>query len=268
MNTILQITVKLGDILLGWLFYLPQDLRFLALALITTVLMSVCKYLVVDVDWLSRARNDLKTLASLIKNARAEKDKSALERYRYTCALIRMKQLKAELKSLVIVLIPLLLIGTWSWYRMEHNSPVKNETLEVTVRAPASAIGQIIYLVPSDGVQPDQRAKTIDPSSEGPFPGSASWTLRLASPGKSFLLSFRSGNTTVEQPVVAVGNHYKPPPPRDQGIDLYSKLVMEEARLFGIVPGSERIGIPAWVVAYLLLVLLLLPLSRRILKVS
>ena len=268
MNTIVQLTVKLGDLLLGWLFYLPRDLRLLALALITTVIMCVFKYLVVDTDWLARARGDLKTLARLIKNARAEKDTAALERYRYTRALIRMRQLKAELKSLVIVLIPLLLIGTWSWYRMEYNPPAEDETVEVAVHTPASAIGQIIYLVPADGIEPDQRIKVIDQSTEGSYHGIASWTLRMNSSDPSHILVFRTGDRTIEQPVITVGKHYQSPPIRDNDTDWHSELVMEETKLFGIVPGIDSMGVPPWVMAYVLLVLLLLPLSRRILKVS
>lgn len=267
MNGFVEIIVKTGDYLLGWLLYLPRDLRLLMLAVLTTFLMSVFKRFVTDTQWLERARNDLKVLNGLIRQARAAEKRPDLDRLRYTRALIQLRRLRAEFRALVVVIVPLLIIGAWAWHRMEYRVPSAGEVVEVIVMAPAASIGEPVYLVPTEGVSSDGWVKVIASSGDTELPGRASWSL-VTGGGESRPLLFRTGSLTLEQGIKTGGRHYQSPSFTVHDGGWRTELVMEEIKLFGKVPGIERFDSPPWVTAYLILTMLLLPVSRRLLKVG
>ena len=267
MNPWTETLLRCGDYLLGWLLYLPRDIRLIALAVLTSLLLSIVKKAVADREWLSRAKCDLKRLKALLKNARKEKDSESLERYRYTRAMIQLKQLRYELKTLAWVMLPLLLIGSWSWHRMEFEPPTKDSSFEVILRTPASSIGQVAYLVPNDATHVDNWVKPIVQSGNSAYPGIAIWSVTPSPISGMARLSLRSGNNTYEQPVLTGGRYYQVPQFTQHGEGWRTELKMREVKLFGVLPGVRRLGFPPWVTAYVLLVVLLLPISRRCFRV-
>ena len=46
--------------------------------------------------------------------------------------------------------------------------------------------------------------------------------------------------------------------------DVVTELQMKPRKLFNIVPGIDVIGFPPWLVAYLIIVLPLVPLMKRV----
>jgi hypothetical protein len=51
------------------------------------------------------------------------------------------------------------------------------------------------------------------------------------------------------------------------GRDVTLTLRLPERRLFGIVPGWPQLGLPAWLVGYLAIVIPFVPLLKKILKI-
>src|SRR5438552_8554430 len=91
-----NLSLAVGDFLLGWLLRLPRDLTLAVVAVFTALLLIGVRWLTTRQDLLRRAAEDTKRLKQLLRQARRERDEAALQRYRTTRAQIGWLKLKAE----------------------------------------------------------------------------------------------------------------------------------------------------------------------------
>lgn len=258
-----------GDLLLGWLLALPGDLSLFAVALLTSLTVVLIRRFTTDQELLGRCRADRKRLKALIKEAKAAKDQAARERYRRTDATVGLMLLRAELKPLLCALIPLGLLATWCFERLEYLPPELGAPVTLRFQCPRSAAGRLVHLVPAQGWQSEQGwIKRLTPSASDDFSAEAVWTLTAAEAGPA-LLRIRSQDQSFAHPVEVGARRYAPvlvahtPDGR-----LASSVELRQRQLFGVVPGWKFAGLAPWLVGYLLLTLPLVFLSRAVLRVN
>src|SRR5256885_5839424 len=79
-----NLSLAVGDIVLGWLLRLPRDLTLVVVAVFTALLMIGVRYLTTQQDRLRRAAEDTKRLRELVREAKGKRDNGALKRYQAT----------------------------------------------------------------------------------------------------------------------------------------------------------------------------------------
>ncbi|MBI2929381.1 MAG: hypothetical protein HYY24_27260 [Verrucomicrobia bacterium] len=257
----------LMDWLLGWLLHLPSDAALFALAIASAGLFKGVRFFTTNQDLLRRCQADRKRLKVLLKEARQSGDKETLRRLRVTTGMIALKQLKAEGKPLLAALVPIALLATWAAQRLEFHPLRAGERVQVNAYFPVSAVGNVVHLVPEESVTArDGWIREIEAMPNEKTPGGlASWTLQAAPhrhrlqfryQGRTYTHSLRVGERRYETPLSLFD---------DRLLSVAVKL--EPVRLFGIVPGISAFAFPPWLVAYLVLTVPLVMISKRLVKI-
>ncbi len=230
------------DFIFGWLLRLPSDVTLIVIALMTSGILTLVRKWTTNQDVLGRAAADDERLAVLIKEAKKAGNKEAVARYRVTKAHIGMVKFKQEGKPTLISLLPIALLATWAFARLEFLPPEPGETVVAVATVPVAAAGEIVHLVPVPGVTATDG--WVKPLAVADNAATASWQLRIdhAVPADGLVVRRVAGDVPVE-------------------------LRLRERRLFGVVPGLPVIGLPAWLVGYLLIVILFVPLLKKMLKI-
>ena len=152
LETINNFVLQFSDPLFNWILSLPRDLRFVIVAVITSGFLAIARKLTTDQEWLKRANDDEVRLKQLVKEAKKDGDKEAVTRYKGTMGHIKMLGLKYEGKPLLWALIPILLIATWAFCRLGNVAPAADTPVTVKFYVPAGAIGEVIHMLPQDGL--------------------------------------------------------------------------------------------------------------------
>lgn len=259
----------LADRLLGWLLALPSDLALLLVALITSLLMRGVRWLTTNQELLARIEQDRKVLKARIRAARARGDKAEAERARALGTRVALRALTQEGVPLLATLIPVALLATWCWFRLEFNPVREAEPVTLSVYTPASAIGIVAHVIPQDGLQSPQWVQPVVATTNraGEKTGVARWTLQGLAREQPYPILIRSGERTLEQALLVGGPRYAPDSTRIHEDGWISQMELKPVKLFGIVPGMPAHGLPAWLAGYLILVLALMPVTRRLTRV-
>jgi hypothetical protein len=270
-----NLSLAVGDFLLGWLLRLPRDLTLLTIATFTALLMIGVRRVTTNQDLLRRAATDGRRLRQLAKEARRQGDKNALQRYKTTRSRIAFVKLKAECLPLVVSLLPIGLLATWAMYRLEYLPVKPGEIIELAVYTPVVDAGEVIHVVlPAHGVAVDGTPirKVQAVKEEGQSYGLATWNLRAEGRPEPYTLTLRIKDRSFERELL-VGRRIYAPPVKDHGGEYISKWEREPYRLldwmpnFTGVPGIDAIGLPPWLVAYVILVIPLTLVLKRVLNV-
>jgi hypothetical protein len=228
------------DFLFGWLLRLPPDAALIAVAVLSGTVLTLVRKWTTDQDLLKRAAADNRRLAELMRDAKRVRDKEALARHRATKARVGLIKFKAEGKPLLISLVPIALIAMWAFQNLQFVPPRPGEVVEVVASAPLSAAGEIVHLVPEPGLEaPEGWVRAL-----GPDGGAARATWRV------------KGDRVLKAEGLTV-----------RGRDCEVALRLKELKLFGVVPGIPALHLPAWMVGYLLIVLLFVPLFKKIARI-
>ena len=270
--------VSSGDTVFGWLLALPRDAALIALALATVLTSLAARRWCANQDRLRRSVADLRVLKRLKREAkRAGRTRGELLRFDQTAARVRWGQLIVDLRVLGIVLIPLLWLATWAAVRFDYEPIVPGKVYTVTARLPSSSVGRIAHLVPEPWFTPESSliARAV-PDPDQPGWARAVWQLRFADQSAAntatLAMTLRHGGETVAHPVYLDGRRPSPAVvPASASLSgagasrlMESRLSVSEYRFLGWVPGWPAAGLAPWVVAYLLLSLLLLPIAKRV----
>jgi hypothetical protein len=269
-----NLSLAVGDFLLGWLLRLPRDLTVLMVAILTALLMIGVRRITTNQDLLRRAAEDGRRLRQLAKEARLQGDRNALQRYKMTRSRIGLIKLKAEGLPLVVSLLPIGLLATWALFRLDYLPVKPGEPVELCVYTPVADAGEVIHVVPADGVVAEggwvRKVKAV--TEEGPPFGLATWTLRAEGRAEPYQLTLRLKDRSFDRELL-VGRRIYALPVFDHGADYVSEWKRKPYRLldwipdFAGVPGVDAIGLPPWLVAYVILVIPLTLLLKRALNV-
>ncbi len=260
-----------GDFLLGWLLALPRDAAIVAIALITSLVLTLVRKWFTNQELLGRCAADLRRLKQLLREARARGDKPSVRRMKGTVSLIKLKQLSAEGRVLLVALLPLALLATWGIERLEYLPPAVGEELTLRAYYPLSSVDRLTHLVPPEGfdLRPASSAvQQVRADEEGARNGVAEWVLIARGPEAKTELTIRHQDRAVSHGLRVDGRAYEPPVQmHDENLILATEIQLTQARFLGLVPGAPAIGLPPWVVAYLLLALALVYPLRKVLRV-
>jgi len=260
---------SLLDYPLGWLLALPRDVTILIVAVATSLVLTLARKWTTNQDQLRRCRSDVRRLKQLIRQAKREKDKAALKRLRATLGMVGAMRFKAEGMPLLVAIVPIALLAIWAVERLDYIPPKAGRDLVVRAYYPVSSVGQLTHLVPPPAMEvrghPIQLVE-IDP--DGQQNGIASWVLRPSAGSGSTELVIRHQGHTARHPVRVGGRIYAPPLVAHEGGKIQvTEAVLRRAKFLGIVPGIPWIAFPPWLVAYLIVVIPLVPVLRRALRV-
>lgn len=242
------------DYLLGWLLHLPTDVALVLIALGTSLVLAIVRLVTTDQDLLHRVAEDKRTLRQLARQARANGNKADARRHRENITHITWhslgRTLKGEGLTLLAAIVPLALVGTWCFYRLEYHPPKASQPVEFSLITPASEIDTIVHLVPQRGVQCS--SGWVQPIQEDALPrGIARWQLIFEPRAEPYELMVRHGNQSLAHPVIVGQRQYLPPEVAHD--TRFTRIALEPVKLFNLVPGLPQLALPPWAVAYLLL---------------
>jgi len=281
-----ELSLNLFDSLLGWLLDVPREITLIGVALLTAALLTGIRWWTTDQDRLGRAAADLKRLKQLRREARRGGDRAAVARLSATQARISLLKLRAEIKPLLVVLLPLALLATWAFYRLEFHPPRPDETVELAAYLPLSAVqddassGELAHIVPQAGLR-SENGWVQTPQKVAAPPGAwdrfVAWLTRqevklpppdavavwrLHGEADSYTLVLRYRDKTLERQLLVGQRNYAAAWDVRAGESIITELRQREVRLFGL-PGLAT-WLPAWLVGYLVLTIPLAVLLKRV----
>ena len=148
-----NVSLAVGDFFLGWLLLLPRDLTLAIVVIFTALILIAVRQLTAPQDRLRRAGADGRRLKHLIKEAKRQGDKDAVQRYAGTRSLIGMVKLKAEGWPLVASVVPVALLATWALFRLEFLPVRQGQRVELVLYTPVTVAGEVAHVVPEDGLK-------------------------------------------------------------------------------------------------------------------
>ena len=258
------------DVLLGWLLWGPRDLALLLFAAGTALLTVLARRAFTNQDLLRRCADDLPKLNQFLREAQQTPDKPLeRQRFRSTIAIIKGMQFAADLKVLAVVIVPVAALACWATERFDYFPPRVGD--EITLRAvfPISSVDHVTHLVPIHGIELRSPAiQRIQSNPQSPSSSFVEWRLHFSSEVGELPLTIRHrGETAVER--VAIGRSTYLPPQQDHPNEWlqHTEIDLVRYRPLGIPVKTEAIGLPPWMIGYMLLTLLLVPLFKRVWRV-
>lgn len=269
--------MAVADPALGWLLSLPKDLALAIVAVGTGAIITFARLFTTNQDLLRRCDRDKKRLKELTREARARKDKAAVQRHRATLHMIAMMTMKQEGLPLLLAILPLAVLGTWCFQRLAFTPPKAGEAIAVTVHLPESAVGDLAHIVPRAGIRdvsgPNGQSRWIQevvsdvaPKTGKTVGGVAVWRIQADASPEPHTLEIRYKQASVETELSVGRRTYSPPVafyPADSPIGCV-QLDMRPVKLFGVVPGIGFLHLQPWLVAYFLIAIPSVTLLKRI----
>lgn len=255
------------DVLLGWLLAWPTDAVILVVAVATSLVLVLVRRWTTDQDLLKRVAEDKRRQKVLAAEARERGDMEAARRHKANRAAITLRSMprlmRGEALTLLASVVPIALVATWCFYRLEYHPPRAGKPIEVALDAPVSAVGQVAHLVPQEGLSADGgwvRIVTADKAGEPR--GIATWTLRAEERVEPYALILRVGDRSFKHALL-VGQRQYLPPRADHGDGFITEVRLREVKLFGRLPGVPRLYLPAWMTAYLIVAIAMTFVLKR-----
>ena len=260
--------ISLGafDFLLGRLLAWSPDAALLVVAIGSGAILTLVRLFTTNQDLLRRAARDKKRLKELKRQARAQRDREAVKRYRATASMIAMKTAKYEPLPLLVAIVPIAMLATWCFARLQYHPPRPGEEVAVCLYTPISAAGEPAHVVPQDGLEADRWVQPVEPvDDQEPACGMATWKLKAAV-AEPHRLTVRVKRDSFEHGL-AVGGWTYSRPVIDHGSGFITELKMRPVKLFNLVPGIPWIHVPPWLVGYLIVVIPTVVLIRRVFRI-
>ena len=277
LERLLDATLTLGDLLLGWLLYFPPTAAVAVLGILTCLLMMLVRRWTTNQDLLARAHADRRRLRVLMREARVAGDKNAARRYRTTNGEIALKLVRAEGKPLLAALLPLVLIGTWGWYRLRYLPPVEDESVQIELSLDVSAIDSIAFLAPQQGIHTEEGYVMLVEEAGGDVPaGVAKWTVSGKASPEPYTLVLNHGNRRFHHELL-IGQRTCTSELviHDPGRAVPQSFVrMRVPKIAGMIPGPHPDDwggygaiFPSWVITYVLFVVPLYFITKRLFRI-
>lgn len=237
--------MKILDYIFGWLIPVSTDATIISMGLVTSMLLILVRKFTTNQNMLAKINSDLKRLAFLISKAKVDRDTDALCRYRKTKAQIAMLKLREEIKPLLFSLVPVIFIASWGFLRLQFKPLEEGDRVKIVAKSGLSDTGEIVWLVP------DNRLIVED-----------GW-IRKLTPSRDFVeavwfVTFKEKFDISELKIRRLNNIDKP---------ISLSFCLKELRFLGIVPSLPFIKVPAWMVGYLISVVILFILFKRMFKI-
>ncbi len=263
-----QLCLTVFDTLLGWLLAFPSDVVLLTVSIGTAAILVLARPLTTNQPLLKQVAADRRRLRELIREARKQRDKNAVRRYRSVRNMVSMHNITAEGKPLLVAIVPIAMLATWGFFRLEYHPPQVDEQVELAAYVPISAAGDAMHALPVEGLNSDRWIQPIDPRpDEQPPYGLATWTLSALEPIEQATIELDFRGERLEHPI-SVGQRTYADPLVFHDDELVTELRMRPLKLFGIVPGIPVLMLPPWIVAYLIVVIPFVFVLKWLLRIA
>ncbi|MBA4388106.1 MAG: hypothetical protein C0404_09005 [Verrucomicrobia bacterium] len=285
--------VNATDYIFGWILYLNRDVALFTVAILTSACLTFIRKWTTDQNWLTRADADARRLGQLIKEARKTRDKEAVRRHKDTITTIKVKSMKFEGKPLLWALLPIGLLATWAFGRLAFVPPRVDETVDVKMYLPKTAVGQYVHIAPEDGIE--AVGGWVQPVVDDAWPkpaniwdkynmmsyhyvfnklgalpqpeGVAVWKL-IAKDSRIHTLKIRYNGRTYEKEFFAGRRQYPVSfstytDTTVQGVE----VAMKPLKLFDWVGALDVLWLQPWIVAYLLIAIPFVSILKKVFKI-
>lgn len=257
------LALRIVDALLGWTLALPQDLALVIIGTLTAGLLLGVRRLLVDQAALMQVQSDRRRLRELIRQSARGGDREARQRHRRNRSRVICINLRWELPPALLAAIPVALLVTWGSARLEHLPLNDGDVVQIELRMPASAAGQLAHIVPHPEFQAvDGWVRGLEPTPDRhPSWAMAIWNLRMKGPQKT-QLTFRVDSRTVEHPL-EIGTHRYSPLERHHAQIGTTVVHLPTYNPFGIPWPTALFGLRPWVMGWLCVLIPLYFLGRN-----
>jgi len=261
--------IGVGDSLFGWLMGWPSDVRLMGVALGSALILMVARAWTTDQELLRRCRDDKVRLKGMMRVAKSAGEVAVVKRYRATLGMIAIKQMREEFRPLLVAILPLGILATWAVHRLEFQRWSVGETVEFVAFFPRSSEGQLTYLIPRAGVQAESGWVAVigERSPKEANRLQARWRLTGEAGVESGNLVVRYGGKSFLHPVTVGGQRREVVSGEAAMGVVGTELLLKPVQLFGMVPGVPWLHLPGWMVGYLLLIVPLTFLLKRLFRV-
>jgi uncharacterized membrane protein (DUF106 family) len=299
LETINNLCARVMDFVLGWsLSILPRDLVLVLVALLTSLTLTVVRVFTTNQDMLKRMKNDKARLKRLIRQAKAQGDREAIRRHKATIQQIGMRSFKFEGLPLLASLIPIAMLAVWAFSRLGYVAPREGQKIRLTVDFPTYAEGDMVALVPRDGLAVEgnnwvRTVKTAEPSYDalGRLPiavkgeapakdfvptavGRAEWVVTARKSDAPYPLEWRFRGKTLGHNLIVDGKTYYSPVGYWDDPPVSLRMDIPEYKFLGFVPsldfywnGQCVLPLDAWLLGYLVIVIPLALLLKPVLRI-
>ena len=268
MNPFTAWIVRIVDYPLGWILWLPRDLSLLLFAAGTAVLMTLARRVVTNQDRLQRCGQDLQRLKQFMREAQQTQEKTHVQRLRRTIGQIKGMQLAADMRVLVVVLIPVAALAIWATARLDFLAPRVDHDLVIRAHFPLSSIDSLTHLVPASGYELKSPAIQVIQAESDASGCVAQWTLHPTTAANDLPIVIRHRHESAIHHLTVGRATYLPPVQTHPHERLTTtEVLLPRYHPLGIHLKSETIGLAPWMIGYLLLTLLLVPAFKRLLRV-
>jgi uncharacterized membrane protein (DUF106 family) len=264
---------RLLDYPLGWLLMIPRDLAIVIVAVGTSLVLTLARKWTTDQGRLARAKNDLARLAQLRREAKQRRDKTTLANIRATVGMIKLNGMKAEGKPMLLSIVPIALLAIWALARLDYYAPQPDDVLKFEANYPVSSIGRLSHIVAPEGMEVTEPVQVVREDKQLGGEGIALWAIRPVQEMDRAEIIVRHGDNSVTVPFTAGGVVYEAPIQMHDGKITATMVHLRQAKFlegilgFGGVPGINIIMFPPWLVAYLIITIIFVPLLRKGLKI-
>ncbi|MFP4356372.1 MAG: hypothetical protein ACLFUJ_14735 [Phycisphaerae bacterium] len=266
--------LNIVDPIFAWLLVLGPTAAVIILGMVSATAMVLLRKITTDQKHLGQCDADRRQLKVLRRKARRARDKEAAKRYKNNNLLVQLKQLRAEGMPLLAGMIPIALIGTWSFYRLEYHPPAAGEPIGVELSLPANAVDSLVTLVPADGIEADSWIQRARKGSGEPAHAIVRWQVSAARADQSIPLTMRYRDQSYTHPLAVGGRTYELPVVQHHPQLMLPQSVvrMEPVKVLGFVPWygpTTAIGafLPGWLITYIIVVVPFVVLLKRVLKI-
>ena len=270
----MDIILKVMNAIFGPLLALSPTFAIAVLGVLNSAVIVLARKWTTDQDFLKRCHDDKRRLKVLIKEARAQGDKETVARRKMLEARIGLSTMKSEGKPLLIGLLPIALFGLWGYSTLAYLPPRDGEPVTVELSLPASADGQLVSMVPQDGLTADAWIQRAKPGEGEPQHVVARWEVSGRKAADPYILTMRVRDETYLHPFKVGQVDYTPPVlSHTAGLVLPQSVIrLKIPGILGCIPwispASHWGGIfPAWLLSYIIVVVPAVLLLKRTLGI-
>ncbi len=263
--------VHICDAVFGWTLWLGPLGAVAILAVITSAVLIAVRRKATDQDLLSRCAADRTVLKRSIRQSRRQKDRQAVKRKRRTFTQVQLKMLGAEMLPLLICLPLIGLLGLWGYQRLVYHPARPGDPVTVELSLPPTAVGRVVSLVPSPGLSSGAWIRRVEKGPGDPPHGLVRWTVSGQGRQKPYTLTMRYRARQFEHPL-RIGGRFYAQPVRQHDARFLLPQTAVRMRPVGLPAGIPWFApetmtgtiVPAWMVLYVVLVIPLFLVGKRL----